>query len=338
MLIITLGDPFSINIELVTRYLTACQDNPIWQKTPVVIVGSYWHWRDQVTKLDLCHPPLRKVSSIEEPRTPGLYFLDLLPPRELPAEKLTQKERGTMALSALEAIPRKRSCGSPMVVLTCPINKAACHAAGFKFPGQTEFFEDLWGGHSLMILAGPKLRVGLATTHLALSQVAARISQKNLMTKAVTLYETLRSRFKIPQPKVAVCGLNPHCGENGLFGSEETEVIGPAIRQANVVIGDSFEAIQGPFPADTVFFNALSGAYDAVLAMYHDQGLGPLKTVHFDTAVNMTAGLPYLRISCDHGTATDRYLKKSASLGSFNQAMTIAVQSLEKDRTYMPQI
>ena len=179
-----------------------------------------------------------------------------------------------------------------------------------------------------MLLAGPKLRVGLATNHLPLKDVPKAMTQPLILRKLAIFAEGLRNIYGITHPKIAVCGLNPHCGDRGLFGSEEIEIIRPAIEafQNNF----AWTTVSGPLPADTVFHSAAQGLFDGVLAMYHDQGLGPLKTIHFDTAVNVSVGLRNLRVSPDHGPAASLYGKGTASMKSFTAAFDLCEKWLEQ--------
>ena len=313
-LIYTLGDPHSINVEAFLRVVAGAA-----ARWPVVVVGSKWQFDYQAAFLHLPVPELKMIANIEDARTPGLFFLDPSPTVGCKAtESLSDAERGALAVAALKAIPR--ASAAPLAVLTAPIDKFATHRAGFTYPGQTEFFEDLWQGAAVMLLAGPKLRVGLATNHVALKQVSQVLSQKGIEQKIAILADGLRKIFGLAKPRIAVCGLNPHCSDHGLFGDEEDLMIAPAVRSAQKSMLQ-FE-ISGPLPADTIFYRAARGDFDAVLAMYHDQGLGPLKTLHFDDAVNISLGLKHLRVSPDHGPARDLYGKTGASWKSFEAART----------------
>lgn len=311
-LIYTLGDPHSINVEAFLREVAGAAS--YW---PVVVIGSKWQFDYQAEQLQWTAPKMRMISAVGEAREVGLFFLDPAPQIGCkPPEALSDVERGALAVAALKAVPAQSDV--PLAVLTGPIDKFAAHLAGFQEPGQTEFFEKHWHGAAVMLLAGPKLRVGLATNHVALKQVPEALSQKAIEQKIATLAEGLRNIFGIMTPRIAVCGLNPHCSDHGLFGSEDEAMIVPAVRSSQGALTQA--VISGPLPADTVFYRAARGEFDAVLAMYHDQGLGPLKTLHFDDAVNISLGLKYLRVSPDHGPARDLYLKSSASWKSFAAA------------------
>lgn len=314
MLIITLGDPHSINVELIASYIQARQVLPF----PCILVGSRWQWDDQCSRLGLNPPKLRSITNIGTtvPALAGMSFLDIGGPKT-PAEDLSSAERGLIARRSLEALTGVK-IPTRLAVLTAPIDKHACHDAGFEFPGQTEFFEYLWNAPGIMVLAGPKLRVALATNHCAVKDIAGLITPERIVDKIALLAVALQTIFGIAKPRIAVCGLNPHCGDHGSFGDEEIRVLQPAIqsfKQAGVTVS-------GPISADLVFYRAARGDFDGVLAMYHDQGLGPLKTLHFEEAVNVTGGLPHLRISPDHGPAADLFLKRRANPRSFECAMS----------------
>lgn len=311
-LIYTLGDPHSINVEAFLRLFKEVEP-----KQPVVVIGSRWQFDHQAKMLGLAAPKFSSLEKIEDATKSQYYFLDSSPYIGCkPPETLSESERGAMMVDALRKVPKQ--CARPLAVLTGPIDKYAANLAGFTFPGQTEFFEDLWQDPAVMLLAGAKLRVAIATNHLALKNVAAEITQNRIEKKIAILAAGLRDLFGIAKPRIAVCGLNPHCGDQGLFGHEDEQIIKPAVAQSSE--RNSFAEISGPMPADTIFYRAVKGQFDAVLAMYHDQGLGPLKTVHFDDAVNISLGLKHLRVSPDHGPARDLYGKGTASWQSFAAA------------------
>lgn len=205
-------------------------------------------------------------------------------------------------------------------MVTGPVNKGVINDAGLAFSGHTEFIANISGGHPVMMLAAPGLRVALVTTHLPLSQVPGAISHSRLRKVIRILDHDLRTRFNIEYPRILVCGLNPHAGENGHLGSEEVEIIEPVI--------DSFKRqglnIEGPLPADTIFTPKYLKFTDAVLAMYHDQGLPVLKHMGFGKAVNITLGLPVIRTSVDHGTALDLAGTGKADSSSMKYALETA--------------
>jgi 4-hydroxythreonine-4-phosphate dehydrogenase len=206
-------------------------------------------------------------------------------------------------------------------MVTAPIHKGVINEAGFAFTGHTEHIALQTGGHPVMMLATEGLRVALVTTHLPLSKVSAAITPELLEKTLRILYHDLITRFHIKQPKILVCGLNPHAGENGYLGSEEIEIINPTL---NKLRAEGMN-LQGALPADTLFTPKHLKNADAVLAMYHDQGLPVLKYKGFGHAVNITLGLPIIRTSVDHGTALDLAGTGNANLGSLQYALKTAI-------------
>lgn len=313
-LIFTCGDPLSVNVEAFLRAVVPA----LSRHRAVIGIGSHWQLCHQAEALGLRLPEIRMIRDLSEVGQHGTFWLDPWPdaPR-VDARDMSETDRGKLSKLSLERVPR--SSDKPMAVLTSPINKKSMSLAGFKFPGQTEFFESWWSGEAVMMLAGPVLRVALATNHLPLAMVPAAITKSLLIKKLQVTNSSSKKIFEMTSPRIAVCGLNPHCGDGGLFGNEDADIISAAIHEAR----DSGVNVSGPFPADTVFHRACQGEFDVVLAMYHDQGLGPLKTVHFDEAVNISMGLPHLRVSPDHGPAADLYLTGRASVRSFDAALKV---------------
>jgi 4-hydroxythreonine-4-phosphate dehydrogenase len=242
-------------------------------------------------------------------------------------------EAGESACTALDAACRDLANGKIDLLVTLPINKDTIQNDRFHFPGHTEFLEERFaanGEKALMIMASETLRVALVTTHVPLSEVASKISKKRIMEKLKTLDRTLRRDFMIENPRIAVLGLNPHAGENGLLGKEESQIIAPAIKEAQ----DLGILCTGTFPADGFFGSGRFREFDAVLAMYHDQGLIPFKTFAMDSGVNFTAGLPIVRTSPDHGTAYDIAGKNLASDESFRQAICMGIDIFRNRQAY----
>jgi 4-hydroxythreonine-4-phosphate dehydrogenase len=205
-------------------------------------------------------------------------------------------------------------------LVTAPLQKSVINDAGIAFTGHTEFLADLTGAaHPVMLLVADELRVALASTHLPLREVADYVTQDRLRTVLQVLHDGLQSRFGIQTPEIVVCGLNPHAGEGGHLGHEDAEIIAPVIAE---FVSRGMH-VRGPFPADTAFTTA-SGHKDAVLAMYHDQGLPVLKYASFGEGVNVTLGLPIVRTSVDHGTALDLAGSGTANPGSMIKALDLA--------------
>lgn len=219
------------------------------------------------------------------------------------------------------------------VLVTLPINKDSIQCDDFKFPGHTEYLEESFatgGEKSLMMLIGNSLRIALVTGHLPISEIPKHISQTDIVEKIGILNQSLQRDFGISAPRIAVLSLNPHCGENGLLGKEESEIIEPAIKQAQ----DAGILCVGPMAADGFFGADRHKEFDAILAMYHDQGLIPFKTLSMETGVNFTAGLPIVRTSPAHGTAYNIAGKGEASDESFRQAIYMAVDIFKNRKMY----
>ena len=206
-------------------------------------------------------------------------------------------------------------------VCTAPINKSVLKQASFAFPGHTEFLQDLTGARrTVMMLAGATLRVSLVTIHCALADVPKRLNIDLVAETIIITHEALAKDFDIRQPRLAVAGLNPHAGDGGLFGDEEERIIGPAVSRCRQQGLD----VRGPLPPDIVYYQAHQGEFDAVVSMYHDQGLIPLKLLHFQDAINITLGLSIVRTSVDHGTAYDIAGTGRASPKSLFAALDLA--------------
>lgn len=228
-------------------------------------------------------------------------------------------EGALVAWAAMERAAAGCKAGEFSGVVTGPVSKAALAKIGYGFPGQTEFFAAKWGGDPVMAFCGGKLRVVLATWHVPLHEVA-RLLGPHLLHRTVAAAVTLARAEGIAAPRIGVCGLNPHAGEGGLLGYEEKDLLDPALDHLRA----EFPGLSSCQPGDTLFARALRGEFDVVVALYHDQGLAPLKVIDFDEAVNVTLGLPFVRTSPDHGTAYGIAGQGKASPRSFANAVTVA--------------
>jgi 4-hydroxythreonine-4-phosphate dehydrogenase len=230
-------------------------------------------------------------------------------------------EAGKCAFISLSKATEDLIAGKIDGLVTAPINKHNIQSEEFNFPGHTEYLTEKTGAkESLMLLVNEFLRVGVVTSHIPLSAVKDHITKEKVITKINALYKSLKNDFGIPKPKIALLGLNPHAGENGMIGKEEETILIPLIEELKA----KGVLVFGPFPADGFFGMHQYRKFDGVLAMYHDQGLTPFKTLSFDTGVNFTAGLPVIRTSPDHGTAYDIAGKNMASEASFREALYLA--------------
>lgn len=330
MIGITMGCPAGIGPEIILRYFEQRPEIPYCNS---VVLGD-------LAVLEKCRNDLNFKTPLVnwQPATPlpkvGVPVVQL---SSLSADNIrwghptisTAKAMATYIQKGVEYIQQGWLHG----IATCPISKEALNRAGFDFPGHTEMLAHLTGSENFaMMMAGNKLRISLATIHCPLSEVPAAISTQLVLKIIRTTYTALRVDFGIKKPRIAVAGLNPHAGENQLFGSEELNAITPAI-----ILGrqDGID-LSGPFPPDTVFVKAVQGDYDGVVCMYHDQGLIPFKLLHFDDGVNVTLGLPIVRTSVDHGTAYDIAGQGIANADSLTEAVKLAAQISSNRCNYQP--
>ncbi|HTO06410.1 MAG TPA: 4-hydroxythreonine-4-phosphate dehydrogenase PdxA [Myxococcota bacterium] len=301
---ITVGDPAGIGPEVVAAALRAFAAEPLELR----VYGDL----DAVTRAGGALPEgthRRFASAAVEPGHP-------------------RPEAAAGIVGAVQAAARDCLARELDAVVTAPLSKEIIGAGGFAYPGHTELFEEIAGGRAVMLLVGRGLRVALATIHCALREVPGRLTRPGLVSVLEIMHADLERRFRVRAPRIAVCGLNPHAGEGGRFGDEEERIIAPALADAR---GRGVDA-RGPFSGDSLFHRAVAGEFDAVLAMYHDQGLAPLKTHAFGQAVNVTLGLPLVRTSVDHGTAFDIAGKGKADPSSLLEAVRLAVELARNER------
>lgn len=324
---VTLGDPAGIGPEVTLKALVHAR----LRRVPAVVIGDEALLRETARRLRLrCEVVPVDESALRE---------DALPPRTrggrpvvavLPVSRLGTAARkpgkpsvagGRAAYRYIETAARLACDDAIAGVVTAPINKAWVTRAGFPISGHTELLKELTGARAVrMMLAGSRLRVILVTMHVALGKVPKALSIRDVARTITIAADHLRQYHRVAEPRIAVAGLNPHAGEGGLFGREEERIIVPAVARARAA---GVEAT-GPYPADSLFFQAVQGKFDAVIAMYHDQGLIPLKLLHFHDAVNVTLGLPIIRTSPDHGTAYDIAGTGKADPGSMIEALALA--------------
>ena len=317
---ISLGDVTGIGPEVVLKALAAELQN---DTTRYLVLGDARRLRELSTRLQLELP----LDAYHRGASAGRVCVADPLAAPLP-ESMSPgaKEAANAAVAWLHDGAMQCLRGELDALVTAPVNKEAIIRAGHAFVGQTEFLSQLAGSErtAMMLLGqderGRWLRVALVTTHVSIKQLPARVTQRKVELSIELAAQACRD-LDLPRARVAVCGLNPHAGEGGQMGDEELTTIQPAVRAAQSRGLDAF----GPLSADVVFHHALRGDYDAVVAMYHDQGLAPLKTVAFDTGINWTLGLPFIRTSPDHGTAYD-----IAGLGKANPSSMIAAIRLAK--------
>ena len=237
---------------------------------------------------------------------------------------------GGYAIKSFVAATKALKEGLVDVLVTAPINKYNIQSEEFKFPGHTDYLDKELEGDALMLMVHDDLRVGLLTDHVPVNEVAKHLNEKLISSKIKTIIQTLKQDFEIEKPKVAVLGLNPHSGDNGVIGQEEEKIMKPALKK----LFEAGNMVFGPFPADGFFGSAQYEKYDAVIATYHDQGLIPFKTLSFENGVNYTAGLNKVRTSPDHGTAYEIAGKGVANHESFKEAVYLAIDIYNKRNDY----
>ncbi|HEX2852396.1 MAG TPA: 4-hydroxythreonine-4-phosphate dehydrogenase PdxA [Opitutaceae bacterium] len=293
-LAITCGDPAGVGPEIIAAWLASHPD----EAADVAVIGP-GAWLDTLRGAATKIP----VGLENFAATPGV----------------PDGEGALVAWGAMERAAAGCVAGEFAGVVTGPVSKERLARIGYAFPGQTEFFAARWGGDPVMAFCGGRLRVVLATWHIPLHQVARSLGP-HLLHRVVAAADSLARAEGITKPRIGVCGLNPHAGEGGLLGHEEIELINPTLGKLRA----EFPLLSLCEAGDTLFARALRGEFDVVVALYHDQGLAPLKVIDFDEAVNVTLGLPFVRTSPDHGTAFGIAGKGQARITSFANAVTVA--------------
>lgn len=327
-LIITMGDPTGIGPEIILKALLG--GGLDHARHPLLIAGDA---AILLRASRIFHPgaELRDGGASRCLLRIAGRQLQIQPLSQLVAERLEygrpDNACGAAMAAYVEWAVERCLDGTAAGLVTGPINKAAINAAGCHFPGHTEMLAERCGVDKVvMMLAGEKLKVCLVTTHLAYQDVPQALTTAEILQTIRITERSLRRQFGIEQPKLAVLALNPHAGENGLFGDEEARLIVPAIEAARA----EGIAADGPHSADTLFHFAAQGSHDAVICMYHDQGLIPLKLLHFEDGVNVTLGLPIVRTSVDHGTAYKLAGSGQASTASLIAAIKMAEQMIRE--------
>jgi len=294
-LALTCGDPAGIGPEVISSWLSTHQD----EAGDVAVIGPA-RWLDGLALHGALPVPVGEPQFIAKLGEPSV-------------------EGARVALAAMERSAAGALSGEFSGVVTGPVSKSWLQKAGYPFPGQTEFFADRWGGEPTMAFCGGRLRVVLLTWHIPLREVPNQLTEVNIV-RAVRAADELARADEIERPRIGVCGLNPHAGEGGMLGTEERDILDPALNRLRA----GFPGLSRSEPSDTIFGRSLRGEFDVIVALYHDQGLAPLKTIDFDEAVNVSLGLKHVRTSPDHGTAFGIAGKRVASPRSFANAVTVA--------------
>jgi len=319
-MLLTLGEPAGIGPDCV---LLAFTGQPERFRNTIIVAPPRW-LSERAEQLGISLT-IHECETLQSPVPEGsLGCWNPLPP-QTKTDPVTAGRPSPATAAAVIACIEAAACacmdGKAAALVTAPIEKAVLRNSGFDFPGHTEFLAALAGVERVvMMLASDTLRVALLTTHLPLKDVANRLNIDNTLADLKITYADMQQHFGIAQPRLALCGLNPHAGEQGHFGDEEGRILAPAVSQAE----QAGIAVDGPLPADTLFSPQMRKQYDAIVCCYHDQGLIPIKTLSFGDAVNVTLGLPFIRTSVDHGTAVDRAATGKVSYSSLMSAITMA--------------
>jgi 4-hydroxythreonine-4-phosphate dehydrogenase len=324
---ITMGDATGIGPEVIVKALSHPE---VDKECRPVVIGDTKRLQ-QAQRITKSHVEINTIASEAITHTicqPGIVdCIDLaLIPQDLPWGKISPLA-GDAAFRYLKLAAQLAMQGSVDAICTAPLNKEALHAGGHQFPGHTELLASLTNTDEVsMMLSSPRLRVVHVTTHIGLLDAIEKI-EPGLVQRTITRAHTALIRSGIPNPRIGVCAINPHAGENGLFGrGEEASKIKPAVAACNQLGWN----VAGPLPADTLFYLAQRGDFDVVIAMYHDQGHGPIKVLGLESGVNITLGLPVIRTSVDHGTAFDIAGTGKADEGSMVEAIHQAAQLAER--------
>ncbi len=323
---ISLGDLNGIGVEVI---LKTFEDNRMLDFCTPVIFGSSkiisFHKKALNNSIQI-----NEITSIDEINHAKLNLLNIWNEDVEVEIGKASKVSGEYAAKSLEHSVEQLKKNKIDVLLTAPINKETIQSETFCFPGHTEFLEEKLDGKSLMILMTNELRIGLITGHIPIAKVAETISPELIKEKVEIMHQSLRQDFGINKPKIAVLGLNPHCGDKGVIGKEEDLIIKPTIDQ----IKENGKLVYGPYSADGFFGSKTYEKFDGILAMYHDQGLAPFKALSFGNGVNYTAGLSEIRTSPDHGTGFDIAGKNIADPSSFKAALFSAIDVFKSRKEY----
>lgn len=325
---VTMGDPAGVGPEVVLKALA----DPVVRKACHPLVLGDWGVLHRDRNRNGRYPRLvpweRGKPIAGNAGAVPVHCLSFLPPKQSRPGHLSEA-CGEAAYRYIKAAAELALAQVADAMATAPISKRALQLAGYRYPGHTELLAELTHAREVrMMLLGRRLRVVLVTVHLPLIQVARELTRERIRVTLQLTHQALRKYFGISRPKLAVAAFNPHAGEEGIFGREEKRIILPAVEKA----GAQGIQVKGPFPADSLFYQAVRGDYDAVVCMYHDQGLIPLKLLHFFGGVALTLGLPIIRTSVDHGTAYDIAGKDQADSSSMRGAILLAARLAQRKK------
>ena len=326
---ITMGDPAGIGPEIILKALSSAR---LSSRFRPILFGHPSFFERCIRQLQL-PLQLREIGAADTGTT-NPHVVPIVPIGEqqtMSAVTTASAAGGQLAAQAIELATKWVLDGELDAITTAPIHKVGLARAGYPFEGHTEFLASLSGAKTFgMMMIGGGLRIMLATIHLAIRELPSRLTRERVVTAIRLTDHALTEWFGIPHGRIGVAGLNPHASDEGRFGDEEARLITPAIEQAR----RSDINASGPYPADTLFYRARSGAFDATVAIYHDQALIPIKVLAFGRAVNLTVGLPFVRTSVDHGTAYDIAGQGIADPGSMQEALSLAISLTRRSSTH----
>lgn len=323
---ISVGDLNGIGTEVI---LKTFQDNRMLELCTPVIFGSTKILSFQKKQFNI-QANFNGIASLDKVQHGKINVVNIWKESVSIAYGTSSEAVGKLAIESFVEATKALKEGTIDILVTAPINKHNVQSEDFKFPGHTDYLGENLEGDSLMLMVNDSLRVGLLTDHVAVKDVSAAITPELIQKKVDIIYNTLKQDFGISKPKIAVLGINPHVGDNGVIGVEDDEVLKPTLEK----IRNAGKLVFGPYAADSFFASSNYKNFDAILAAYHDQGLIPFKTLSFGQGVNFTAGLNKVRTSPDHGTAYEIAGKNKADHNSFKEAVFTGIQIFKTRKTY----
>ena len=322
---ISIGDPNGIGIEIILKVLS---ESFLYEECNFIIYSSFDLIKKQQDFFKIKTLPLKKINSFNEIVSDHINIKEVFASSQFEFGKNDKEISANGIISFTEAV-KDAKLKNIDILITAPINKSLSYSSSFKFLGHTDYLKHTFNIEPMMLLVSGKLKLGLLTEHIPIKDVVSEINTKKVIQKIKSLRDTLTNDFLIKNPKIAILAINPHVGDNGVIGSEDQNILIPAITDINKVENLIF----GPFSADTFFCNENHMQYDGVIAAYHDQGLIPFKTISFGKGVNYSSGLPIIRTSPDHGTGFDIAGQGIASTSSFIEALKVGLDIYKSRNT-----
>ena len=322
---ISIGDPNGIGIEIILKVLS---ESFLYEECNFIIYSSFDLIKKQQDFFKIKTLPLKKINSFNEIVSDHINIKEVFASSQFEFGKNDKEISANGIISFTEAV-KDAKLKNIDILITAPISKSLSYSSSFKFSGHTDFLKNTFNIDPMMLMVSDELKLGLLTEHVPLKDVVSEINTNKVIKKIKSLQDTLTKDFLIKDPKIAILAINPHVGDNGVIGSEDQNILIPAITDIN----KDNNLIFGPFSADTFFCNENHLKYDGVIAAYHDQGLIPFKTISFGKGVNYSSGLPIIRTSPDHGTGFDIAGQGIARTSSFIQALKVGIDIYKSRNT-----